>query len=569
MIIDWTNTVAPTAEHGTLASELLKFLFVNGYNDRRDMYKSNLELTKLFIEAWKDNLKVPYETLLSQIKLPPTSKKLHAGVHLTAIVLANKLIPWEKHEIKNFLTALCKIVESEHRSVYQPAAEVVGMSLHLINGHNEYAMFFGKFVSLVQKVLQNKCRADDKFSYCLEAIALHYPAIADPYLCKLIMNLYHMQGDFKTMYLRILLARSDVLKSLSEFTLLDFELLLKDISGDVHIMTLELIDRCLDYFSLTKLQSVLESVAKFTNSVNMICRELMYDIFIKIHDQYNNIIKNATWAINKLCKHVLISGLTDKSTSNQQKLLNFWSTRKLPPKLHNRLLYILDELYTPSIEQDYLGYSTYMLIDVFKDHEGFNQKLFEFPLHDCTFEEYKLYGHWRAQHASVVPLFADTLRSQNTQSEHSTTHHNININVLRATQSSLAFAPTQASVSGTLQSSAYSKVNSSLLFTFRDEAVIADETFKDPNKIDLSEKYKKTRRFQKDRSKISRHFAYEEVKKATKREAVRKNLEKEKEQGVTFYRKYRNGDFPDIQITLGDVLLPLQVLSKVSFLYTF
>lgn len=494
MITNWTNTVAPTAEHRTLASDLLKFLFVNSYNDRRDMYKSNLELTKLFIEAWKENLEVPYETLYTQIKLPLTSKKLHNGVHLTAVVLANKLIPWEKHEIRNFLTALCKILESEHRSVYQPAAEVVGISLQFINGNSEYIVFFSKFVSLVHRTLQNKCHTDDKFSYCLEGIALHYPEITDSYLCKLIMNLPHMQGDFKTMYLRILLARSQVLNSLSEFTLLDFGKLLEDISADVHIATLELIDRCLDNFSLTMLQSVLESVAKFTNSINMICRELMYNIFMKIHDKYNNSISNATVAMTKLCKHVLIIGLVDKNTSIQEKLLNFWSSQKLPTKLHDRLSYVLDELYTPSTEQDYLGYSTYMLLDVLKNYEGFNQKLFEYPLHNCTFEEYKLYGHWRAQHASVAPLFADTLRSQNTQSEHSVP--NVNLNVLRATQSSLAFTPTQINVSGTLQSSTYLKVNSSLLVTLGEETVPKDEMFKDPNKIKLSETYKK-RRFQK------------------------------------------------------------------------
>lgn len=565
MIIDWSTTATPTMEINTLASALLNFLFVNSYNDRRDMYKSNLELTKLFIEAWKDYLEVPFKTLYCQITLPPVSKKLHAGVHLTAILLANKLVPWERDEIKNFLKALCKVLQSDQRTIYQPAAEVIGMALQLVKDHAEYGQYFNKFFTLVQSTLK-KCNNDDKFAYCLEGIVLHYPAIADTFfLCKVMANIRIMQGSFKALYVRILLAHTDILVTMSDFRILDFGGLLEDSNTDVHIVTLELISKCLNYFSLVILKYILEKVAKFANCSNIICRQLMYDIFMKTHDKYSNTIDDTAVSITKLSKQILLNGLIDKNIDSREKVYNFWSTCKLPTKLHDRLSYILKELYIPSTEQEYLSYCTYMLLDVLKNNEDFKQKLFEYPLYNCTFEEYKLYGHWRAQHASVIPLFADTLRSQNIQSDH---FSNVNLDVLRATQSGFAFTPTQTNAYGTLQASLYSKVSSSLSFILNEETDNTKQTFKDPNKIDISHKYRK-RRFHKDRSKISRHFAYEEVKKAGERDTMRKNLAKEKERGVTFYRKYRSGDFPDIEITLGDVLLPLQMLSNVRIILLF
>jgi len=70
----------------------------------------------------------------------------------------------------------------------------------------------------------------------------------------------------------------------------------------------------------------------------------------------------------------------------------------------------------------------------------YKQKIFKEPLQKCHFEDFSMLLSWRAQHATVAPMFANTLASQLVQSQ------SVNSDragpLLRATQASLAFQAT-------------------------------------------------------------------------------------------------------------------------------
>lgn len=110
----------------------------------------------------------------------------------------------------------------------------------------------------------------------------------------------------------------------------------------------------------------------------------------------------------------------------------------------DRLLFILTDLYCPATEHLFLGYSTQYLLEATAGTPDYNQKIFKEPLQKCQFEDFRMLLSWRAQHATVVPMFADTLASQliQTQSLSSTAEHAGRGPLLRATQASLAFKPT-------------------------------------------------------------------------------------------------------------------------------
>lgn len=560
MIIYWSNKTSPE-EDKDLPSKLLQFLIDNIDSDTTKIYKTNIELVKSFIEGWKDHLIVPYQQLLDYIKQPPTSKKLDIGVHLAAIFLANKIIPWEIKETRNFLQTLASVLKNNDKNIYRRTAEVLGMSLNHLNGIPGQEQFFNKLNTLVQKAIETF--DESKFIYCLEGIALHHPPFADKYLCKLVFNLPTIPATFKTMYLKVLLARYEVLQTVSEFNSLDFKDLLEDTNVDSQILGLDLFCKCLDFITVEKLRSSIDIVANFSSHSNMSCRQITYDILLQIYQKYYlHVENNDIEKLLEFCKDLSLDGLLDKDPDIQQEIQNFW-TNHLSKDINERFLELLKTLYKPKIEQYYLGYSSFLLLDVIKNANDFYKVLFENPLEVCTLEEYKLYGHWRAQHASVVPLFADTLRSQQMQ-YHST--QDLNPNVMRATKSQFEFDPTQAMKPSSYATKTYSKISSSLLFT-QDESNEADSdsgVFKNPNFTQVSTKYRSKYRFLKDKSMISRHFAYEQVKKNVAHEKLRKDLAKQKEKGVRFYRSYRRGDFPDIQITLSDIVLPLQALAKVS-----
>lgn len=68
----------------------------------------------------------------------------------------------------------------------------------------------------------------------------------------------------------------------------------------------------------------------------------------------------------------------------------------------------------------------------------------------------------------------------------------------------------------------------------------------------------------RNKSVLSKHFAKKNVQTNIKREIFKKERAQKRESSVNMYRKYRIGDFPDIEITNASVIKPLIELSKVS-----
>lgn len=538
MLLEWSKASIPIDE-SNICSQLLAFLMQNVDNDVKAIYKMNRELIRTVLEVWKLILTIPHQFLFERLKLPVDSKKLASTIDLIHDVLLNKLEAWDKAQIQDFLIALCKVfITNKNKGVYQEAAKASGLALALLESKQETEKYVSKLTRLINEKLL-KINDEDRLLYCLEGLTANYPQIVDRYLCRLISDLNTVQGTFKNIILKILALRHVQLQSVTEFSWLDYETLLRDVDTDVQILTLELIRDYLPHYNDSDLLKVLQIVVKVVNNTNITCREIMYEILTKClqHCEVNEHIQS-------LCKSTLIDGLSDQNADIQEKVFTYCS-KDLSQKLHDRMLALLSDYYKPSKENDYLNCAVYLLFDLLKQNNSYKSIIFDQPLHQCTFEEYKLYGHWRAQHASVVPLFANTLRSQMTQQS---SFSPVDLNIVRATQQSLAFEPTQVKE--------------------ENEPLGVHQEFKDPNKLQLSQRYKMSRyRFYKDKEKVSRHFALQEVKKASKREQARRDLAKEKERGVTFYRQYKRGDFPDIQIELKDVLLPLQILAKVRKIY--
>lgn len=127
-------------------------------------------------------------------------------------------------------------------------------------------------------------------------------------------------------------------------------------------------------------------------------------------------------------------------------LCRYWNSdaQQRDASTSDRLLFILTDLYCPATEHLFLGYSTQYLLEATAGTLDYNQKIFKEPLQKCQFEDFRMLLSWRAQHATVAPMFADTLASQliQTQSLSGTREHTGSGPLLRATQASLAFQPT-------------------------------------------------------------------------------------------------------------------------------
>lgn len=342
---------------------------------------------------------------------------------------------------------------------------------------------------------------------------------------------------------------SDVVEEIGDFQIIEWGVLMENPNLDIQINTLDIIKKALKSFLNFKMfPDLVQCLLKTIKHPNDVFRSYLYDIALLLYEQNNSYSESA--------KMILISGLTDASEDNKNKVLHIWNDKmNIPDYISNRFLYILSELYVPNIEDDFLGWANYFFISLLYRSNKIDTLLFEHPLEDCDFEDYKLQTNWRLQPASVVPLFAETIQTLDQE----ITQDFGNEFQLRQTQDSLDFSVTQNTVDQNL------KTFVSLSSTLTVEST--DVGFKNPNTVNLSQKYHHRKRFLEDKKKISREFAHIEIKKKVVKTHQRIESAKEREKKVTIYRSYRRGDFPDIQITLSSILKPLQMLALVNIYF--
>jgi len=103
----------------------------------------------------------------------------------------------------------------------------------------------------------------------------------------------------------------------------------------------------------------------------------------------------------------------------------------------------LDQLYSPDTESHFLGNFVSILLESCSTSLDYNQKIFQYPLHACEFEDYNLTASWRAKHMSTFPKYADTIVGQLNRSN---TFRNSESNIMQKFQlkntMTLQFQPT-------------------------------------------------------------------------------------------------------------------------------
>lgn len=560
-MLAWWSSVAVPTEFEKNASDLVLFVMQNSYHERSNIFKYNMELIKLIFETWKNHIEIPYDFIDKTLKENKENKGNHLGVHLMAIALANGVAPWQANTFAKVLKDLCETMINKKQSqlVYNQCSEVVGMALAFMRERPEYHVSMQKFIgALHNKYLEKIIEDNNKFAYCLKAITQHYPSIADQYLASLIDKVKFAQGSFKGVYLDIILRRVDYLCEIGELSTLNFNSLLNDGNLDVQAIALEIINSAIAHFSFAELKAILCDITKYIQNPNVTFRMLTFNIFITTYNLYK---ENESYSdIISICKGPLIQGIIDNELEIQRKLLNFWSDRtNLPTSASERLLKLLDCLYKTDTEEHFVGYSSYLLLDILNSTEDFHENIFDRQLHVCDYKSYELTSSWRHQHSSIVPIFAETYSSQGAN------YAPLKRGVLRATQSYYAFQPTAASVSlDDNKPHLYRTSSLSVSLDADQPQSVQNNVFKDPNLV-LPDKYSRFgKRFLRDSGKVSAHMANVVVKGMIRGDQQRKERVKKQEASVTIYRKYRIGDFPDIEIPLSSLLTPLQILARVS-----
>ncbi|XP_021932903.1 DNA-dependent protein kinase catalytic subunit-like isoform X3 [Zootermopsis nevadensis] len=589
LLVDWCSKITslPAAAERHQVSQLLDLLIRNVHHDRRDVFKHNLELIRTVVELWKPNFDIPHQVLYDMIMIKDRkdSTASEPGIQVSAIILANHLEPWSSTGKLQFLTAVLRNLDSDKRSVYQSSAEVSGMALGLLDS-NGNGMLEGDdseiHSRLTDKLRFIKDKSKDKFLVCLFAVQEHYPRIVDMFMKHVLFHLPRTYGEFRVMCLKIAYSRLEILgdEIYAEMKSKDLLKTLNDRDPDQQNLALQMVHKMVHKLKPDQLKELIQEVCKSEIRRNVECRKVMYEILKWIYDHCQDV----GGKLIEETKSTLLKGLTDDDPHLRDDIFKYWNNdaQQREAATSVRLLFILTDLYCPSTEHQFLGYSTQFLLEATVGTPDYNRKMFSEPLQKCQFEDFRMLLSWRAQHAMIAPMFADTLASQLIQSQSlSSTGESTGAEpLLRATQASLAFQPTLEQGGSSIGSLPSFSKNSSLLFTTSSSGEKQRKSYKmgpgfGSHKLKLEPEVSDEvdsnvdhftpnlrRRFLRHDYQKRIFHASQEVQRSARRQELEQERGRRHEANIASFRKYRSGDFPDIEIPYCAVIRPMQELAK-------
>uniref|UniRef100_A0A182SRF6 DNA-dependent protein kinase catalytic subunit CC5 domain-containing protein n=1 Tax=Anopheles maculatus TaxID=74869 RepID=A0A182SRF6_9DIPT len=393
-------------------------------NTTAKVLRLNLELIQELISQWHDELIVPAELLFEMVsgnrKRVQTEERsqlqLIAGLQLGTIVLTKghgKLAPWMESTKQEYLRAVLRCLDLPDSTSFKSAALLLGHGLaHLypegLPEDEDESVDELFHIECVAKLSAIQREYDRKFADILYEIAKGFPSIADPFLSVLSHRFPAAAVSEKRMYLELLLGgrlekfHDDLYRELASMELM---LLLRD--NELQLPTLHLLNRSLPLVrEMQHLQQLIEPVGSVATepATRPECRAVAYEILIYIHEhhfaQLSEDCQHSVWRAR------ILEYLTDSG--------------KLPSDVKERFLFLLSELYDPTVEAEFLGSAVGLLLDPAIRCRESKDRLFlhEYLNADVKFNEYTIETAARQRHTMTLltPMFADTSQQRQLQS---------------------------------------------------------------------------------------------------------------------------------------------------------
>ncbi|KFM65905.1 DNA-dependent protein kinase catalytic subunit, partial [Stegodyphus mimosarum] len=158
--------------------------------------------------------------------------------------------------------------------------------------------------------------------------------------------------------------------------------------------------------------SILPGIVEIRSQQSSASRQALYKILFALFEKYN---ESAGAKEKKVCRYAhetLLIGLADPDQEIRLMIDNFWNDEKrLPSGTKDRLIALMQNMYSPITEESFLQYATYLLLERTSHSPDYKRKIFEHPLSQCNFQAYTIQTSWRKQHVAMSPLFTETASS--------------------------------------------------------------------------------------------------------------------------------------------------------------
>ncbi|XP_041669965.1 DNA-dependent protein kinase catalytic subunit [Cheilinus undulatus] len=604
-VLSWTSVASPKGNprDEVLANRLLEFLMKHSFHPKRAVFRHNLEIIRTLVECWKDCLHVPYSLIYERFcGTDPNSKDNSLGLQLLGIILANNLPAYDAScgiDYDRYIQSLTNNVSFvRYKDVYAAAAEIIGL---ILKNMTDMESHHQELLSLAVSKITNlkKKEMDDKFIICLDKVSKHFPPFMDRFVNHVFFLLPKLHGILKTLCLECVLSRAEVIPEIfMQLKTTGFTQMMAHRDEARQRVCLDIIHKIIALLTPVQLQELLSAVTAFISHPSLVCRERMYDILMWIQDNYSDtesMEDETSLEVLNTAKETLLQGLSEENQGLQLYVRNFWSQEKrLPTATLERMLSVLRSLYSCQIERCFLSLATNLLLETTSQSPDFSRNMFEYPLSECTFQDYVIDSDWRFRSTVMTPMFVETQSSQSPESVAASQSGSMK-GKLRATQTTLEFSQTQAGRSTTYNWLTGSSVDTLAEYTLGSESLSSLMVFEkkterraatrravgegfglrrltaSTDEVDSRTKaaneqriniLRLRRRFLKDQEKVSLNFAQKEIQQQRQKREEKADRRLKKEAQVTLYRNYRVGDFPDIQISYSSLIAPLQALAQ-------
>ncbi|GAB1598867.1 DNA-dependent protein kinase catalytic subunit-like isoform X1, partial [Argonauta hians] len=601
-IVSWGDYSVPedTFKYRTVASGLVEFLIRNINDQNQRIFRHNINLLEALIGHWKAKIDVPYRLLFEMMT---SNNHRMICVQLLGAILACNLPPYvytKDIPPDQYFEELSKGFQSDSKRVYAATSEVLGLSLKYYDLHkdNESQNIMNIIECIIEKKLNHRGENAQRMLQCfivsLHKMQTHYKPVAKRYLQKLLYYLPKIYGDFRLYCLEMLLGNiTNIDSAFTELKGIKFLTFFANRNEKIRLTCLLIVKALLAKLKPGELVEIITTLDTRREETCIACRKVLYDILMWIYDNYGEDESNESYRIMSYTQLLLLKGLEDKDYSCRVYVQNFWSNRtQLPESTFDRMATMLNKMYSPRTEQQFLYYASNLLLEMTSKSPEYNQQIFRYPLEDCKFQEYKIESSWQNRHSRMTPLFFSALSSSYTQEVSNTESMKDPVELRDTYGEQQQFTPTQDVPFNWLTQSNQpftmevdtldSGAPSSLLTASRSTVTQIPSPRKRPGPeqkqastsvSSLSEKSQSVetrrkkfeylrKRVLKDSSSQGVYYAKLEIVKKATRVQYAFNEKSRHENQVTLYRKYRSGDLPDIQITYSYLIATLQAVAQ-------
>ncbi|KAJ3289778.1 hypothetical protein HK104_007244 [Borealophlyctis nickersoniae] len=528
---------AGTYENKKLIFSMIKTLSGKASHTSKAAINNNLKIIRQFVENWRELVVSPTDVIYDFIASKAEERnRILTGIFLVSIMVANSIPAFNESGAGSrliselqFNNALVESLGNRYKEVYGPCAEALGQVLHYYDKTN--VSMCHEVETLVHTKLnsmnstQGKGPEQERFILIINRISLSFPQIVKERGKELLFLLPRLFGSTKARCLEALSSWADKIPQLFE------ELVGKNLMG----MIRQRDDECQTYllvilFTLAptitqpQISMFLEvAIQTFIGHSSNRCRRAFYTLILRLHSKIYQMPPTERDAqIEKLLRLAMMKGLADRDEEVRRGLIDYIhrETDFAKADVFRKLEEAISTFYVPDVEDSFLNYTTYLMLEATKEAPTYNANLFANGLPDAHFADsaMDIDVSW-VHNKSMQPLFASTQQEdQRSEMAATTTAPSSQLIVTGAVDRSRLARP-----------SAYALKRRTYRYNPRDERVYF------------------ARRAERMKRDELRALKFESEAQARK---------------VVLARTYRAGELPDILIKHKEILDPLRALAQ-------